>query len=175
MKNILVIGGSYFIGKVFVLDSLKNTEYSIHVTNRGNNPFSRPDVHEYFCDRHDIAAVNKAIPPLDWHTVVDFCAFVPEDVKITINNLPGKINHYIYISTTTVYETSLDLPKFEDSPKLSGPMPGPQGDYGYNKWLTEIELVKQCENKNIPYTIIRPAFVYGQFNYAPRESYFFDL
>jgi len=41
--------------------------------------------------------------------------------------------------------------------------------------MAELELIKQCRKKNIPYTILRPAFVYGQFNYAPRESYFFDL
>jgi len=28
---------------------------------------------------------------------------------------------------------------------------------------------------SIPYTIIRPAFIYGKYNYAPRENYFFDL
>lgn len=175
MKNILVIGGSYFIGKVFMLELLNKEGYSIHVLNRGNNPFKRPDVKEYFCDRHNIAEMKKVVPPLDWHVVIDFCAFVPDDVSSMINNLPGTIEQYIYISTTTVYEISDDFPKFENSPKLSGPLPGPFGDYGYNKWLTEIELVKQCETKNIPYTILRPAFVYGQFNYAPRESYFFDL
>jgi nucleoside-diphosphate-sugar epimerase len=175
MKNILIIGGSYFIGKVFVLELLNKEGYSIHVLNRGHNPFSRPEITEYVCDRHNIAHLKRVVPSLKWDVVVDFCAFVPDDVKSMINNLPGTIEQYIYISTCTVYEITDDFPKYEDSPKLSGPLPGPNGDYGYNKWLTEIELVNQCHEKRIPYTILRPAFVYGQFNYAPRETYFFDL
>ncbi|MDI3312103.1 MAG: NAD-dependent epimerase/dehydratase family protein, partial [Thermoanaerobacterium sp.] len=124
---------------------------------------------------HDIVSIKKVIPPLNWYAVIDFCAFSPEDIKITIGNLPGNINHYVYFSTCSVYKSSLDLPYYEDSPKLSEPLPGPAGEYAYNKLLAEIELSIQCRKTNIPYTIFRPAFVYGQFNYAPRESYFFDL
>jgi nucleoside-diphosphate-sugar epimerase len=31
-----------------------------------------------------------------------------------------------------------------------------------------------CEQRGIPYTILRPCIIYGRYNYAPRESYFFD-
>ena len=51
MKNILVIGGSYFVGRVFVLEMLEKKEYAIHLMNRGNNPFNRPEITEHFCDR----------------------------------------------------------------------------------------------------------------------------
>jgi nucleoside-diphosphate-sugar epimerase len=174
-KNILIIGGSYFIGRVFVLELLKNKEYSIHLMNRGNNPLRLPGIEEHVCDRNDTAGMKKVIPPLDWHVIIDFCAEFPNEIESMISNLPGTIDHYIYISTCTVYEISIDLPKYEDSPKLSGPLPGPFGEYGYNKWLLETELMNLCAKKNIPYTILRPAFVYGPYNYAPRESFFFDL
>ena len=175
MKSILVIGGSYFVGKVFVEELIKHDDYSIYVMNRGNKPLNLEGVHEIRCDRHDIAAVGQAVPPMEWHTIVDFVAYDPTDVDTLIQSLPGSIGHYIFISTTTVYENSLEIPMKEDAPKLTGPLPGPHGDYGYKKWLTELKLKEICEQKGIPHTSFRPAFIYGKYNYAPRESYFFKL
>lgn len=174
-KNILVIGGSYFIGRIFVTALAKKSEYSIHVVNRGRSPLRLPDVEEHVCDRKDIAGIKAKIPALDYHVVVDLCADFPNEIESMIENLPGTIGQYIYISTCTVFEPSNDLPKFEDSPKRSSPQPGPLEEYGYNKGRLELETDNVCGRHNIPYTILRPAFVYGPLNYAPRESYFFDL
>jgi len=174
-KNILIIGGSYFIGRIFVMGLSKKSDYSIHLVNRGKNPLNLPGVEEHVCDRKDITKMRKAIPPLDYYAVLDFCADFPREIANLIENLPGTIGQYIYISTCTVYKPSLDLPKFEDSPKHPSPLPGPIGEYGYNKWLLELETQNVCQKHGIPYTIMRPAFVYGPFNYAPRESFFFDL
>ena len=68
-----------------------------------------------------------------------------------------------------------DLPISEEALQVTGPQPGPHGDYAYNKHLAEEELKIQCKENNIPWTIFRPTFIYGKYNYAPRESYFFDL
>ncbi len=174
-KNILVIGGSYFIGRVFVQMLAGNSNYSMHLINRGRNPLRLPGVVEYVCDRNDMAGLKKVLPPLDYHAVIDFCADFPHEIETVIENLPGTFQHYIYISTCTVYKPSLDLPKFEDAPKIPAPFPGPMEEYGYNKWLLEQETKNSCASLSIPYTILRPAFVYGPYNYAPRESYFFDL
>ena len=174
-KNILIIGGSYFIGRIFVMGLSKKSDYSIHLVNRGRNPLRIPGVEEHVCDRRDITEMKKVIPPLDYHAVLDFCADFPQEINNLLENLPGTIEQYIYISTCTVYKPSLDFPKFEDSPKPSGALPGPMGEYGYNKWLLELETQNVCQKHHIPYTILRLAFVYGPFNYAPRESFFFDL
>lgn len=174
-KNILIIGGSYFIGRIFVMGLSKKSDYSIHLVNRGRNPLRIPGVEEHVCDRKDLTEMKKVIPPLDYHVVIDFCADFPQEINNLLENLSGTIQQYIYISTCTVYKPSLDFPKFEDSPKPSGALPGPMGEYGYNKWLLELEAQNVCQKNNIPYTILRPAFVYGPFNYAPRESFFFDL
>ncbi len=177
MKNILVIGGSYFAGKVFVEELMRNEDCSIYVLNRGNRPLNFEGVTEIVCDRHDISGLRKNVPELDWYAIVDFCAYVPTDVEIILDNLPGTLGHYSYISTTSIYEDSLDLPIREDSPKLTGPQPelGPYANYGYDKWLTELKLAEKCKEKDIPHTSLRPAIIYGKYNYAPRESYFFDL
>ncbi|MFA4910212.1 MAG: hypothetical protein WC649_04135 [Desulfobacteria bacterium] len=54
MKNILIIGGSYFVGRVFVEELVKEAGYSIYVVNRGNVPLNMEGVHEIVCDRNDV-------------------------------------------------------------------------------------------------------------------------
>ena len=41
MKNVLIIGGSYFVGRVFVEELLKEQGYSIYVLNRGRIPIRK--------------------------------------------------------------------------------------------------------------------------------------
>lgn len=176
MKNVLVIGGSYFVGKVFVEELSKVPGYAIYVMNRGNVPLNIEGVTEIKCDRHDTEAMSEAIPSIVWNAVVDFCAYTPEDITTMISTLPSHaIGQYVFISTSSIYEKNNDLPIGEEALQVTGPQPGPHGDYAYNKHLAEEELKIQCKENNIPWTIFRPTFIYGKYNYAPRESYFFNL
>ncbi len=177
MQNILIIGGSYFAGRVLVENLIREGNYNIFVYNRGRVPLRLKEVTEIVGDRDDESRIRHAIPDKDWHALVDFCAYTPDHIGKMIRSLPGALNHYIYISTTTVYKNTWDLPITEESPKLAGKQPelGAYADYGYNKWLAEMKLNQECEKRNIAFTSLRPSIIYGKYNYAPRESYFFDL
>ena len=176
MKNVLVIGGSYFVGRVFVEELSKVPDYAIYVMNRGNVPLHIKGVTEIKCDRHNTEAMCEAIPSIMWSAVVDFCAYTPEDIATMISILPSHaISQYIFISTASIYEKTNDLPIGEGALKLAGPQPGPHGDYAYNKYLAEEELNMQCRKITFPGQSSGPTFIYGKYNYAPRESYFFDL
>lgn len=178
MKKLLILGGSYFVGRVFIEELIKDQSLDIFVLNRGKIPLRKQRVSELICDRHDLDRMKHVVPAVNWHAIVDFCAYQPEDIAGVFDNIPkGRIGQYIYVSTASVYQPTWDLPISEDTPKLTGLQPelGPFADYGFNKWLAELELQKQCRRHGLPYTIIRPAFIYGKYNYAPRENYFFDL
>jgi 2'-hydroxyisoflavone reductase len=175
IKNVLIIGGSYFVGKTFIEELLTKDEYTLYVMNRGTRPLKIDGVKEIVCDRHDTARLTRVVPPLEWQAVVDFCAYEPGDIEMLLQHLPGSVRQYLYLSTATVYQNSRQLPMLENTPKLTGPMPGPGGSYAYKKLLLENELKEFCGRKGIAHVSLRPAFIYGQYNYAPRESYFFDL
>ncbi|MBI5588841.1 MAG: NAD-dependent epimerase/dehydratase family protein [Deltaproteobacteria bacterium] len=177
MKNILVIGGSYFAGRVFVEHMMKSDDYAVHVFNRGHLPLRLPSVTEYVGDREHPDTISTGIPAKEWYAVIDFCGYMPGDIEILIHHLPGKIHHYLFISTTSVYAPGHDLPVKEQSPVVLNPQPelGPMSDYGFDKWRAECKLREICNAKGIHYTIFRPAIIYGRYNYAPRETYFFDL
>jgi 2'-hydroxyisoflavone reductase len=176
-RNILIIGGSYFVGRVCVEMLAEDPDNQITLVNRGNQPIGRPGVVEIVCDRHDYR-LKKALPQKTWQAVIDFCAYTPLDVVQLMLAVPNEaMEHYIFISTVSVYAETMDLPVKEDMPKLQVPQKelSLAADYGYNKWQAEQKVAEYCAKSNIPYTILRPAIIYGKYNYAPRESYFFDL
>ena len=174
-KNILIIGGSYFIGKVSALILFKNKEFNLHLLNRGTHPLRVDGISELICDRHDLSGLQTAVPDLEYDAVVDFCALESSDVEILLDNIRGTVKQYIHISSCTVYQPSLDYPKHEASPLLTEKPYGPAGEYAFNKRNLEAETAAVCSRLGIPFTIFRPAFVYGPYNYAPRESFFFKL
>ncbi len=176
MKQVLVIGGSYFTGRVHAILTSKGDsgdgDIHLHVVNRGNYPLNLPNVTQYVCDRHDTVKLAEILPDITFDAVVDFCGYEPNDISSVVNAISDKIKQYIFISTCSVYDTLGNTPKVETDAMLSNFAGGVVDDYVMKKCLLEIELKNVCAEKNIPYTILRPSFIYGPFNYAPRESYF---
>ncbi|MBD5544840.1 MAG: NAD-dependent epimerase/dehydratase family protein [Lachnospiraceae bacterium] len=168
--KILVIGGTYFLGRVFtIVASRENQE--LFLINRGTYTMNMPSVTEYHLDRHDIDSLKK-LTPQEYDAVVDFCAYLPGDVKNLLQNISGKVKQYIYISTCDVYKRNIDGLKEESAELLDVCYPGEAGEYMYNKMLLEKEMRNTCQGLDIAYTSIRPGIIYGPFNYAPRESMF---
>ncbi len=177
--NILVIGGSYFVGKVFVERAQRVADLEICVLNRGNHPLRIEGVEQRVCDRNDAAQLARLDLAGPWDAVVDFCCYSPPEMERMLAALPaGSCRQYIYLSTASVHADSPLLPITETSPLLQGPQPelGPRAaHYAFNKLGAERALERICTQRGMEFTTLRPTIIYGKYNYAPRESYFFDL
>ena len=176
MKNVLVIGGSVFTGRVFSIKASRSNEFDLHVVNRGNHPMELERVAQYKCDRHDPGMIAKLVPDVPYDALVDFCAYNPGEIEPVISALGGRIKQYVYFSTASVYVPAdgfLD----ERAPMLNASVEstGFVDDYIKKKIDLERELADACSGAGIKYTILRPTFIYGPFNYAPRESFFIEL
>lgn len=174
-KSILVIGGSSFTGRIFSIQISKNEEYQLHVVNRGQFPLNLKNVKEYKSDRHSPRMVARLLPDITFDVMIDFCAYNPGEVSSLLEVLKGRIKQYIVFSTASVYEPNNHKSKEEGDPVVTKSEGDRVSDYIYNKILVEQETIKTCQSLGIPYTIFRPTFIYGPFNYAPRESYFVEL
>lgn len=129
------------------------------------------------CDRNDGEQLGKVVPAVPWQAVVDFCAYTPQDIETTLQALSDhQLGQYIFISSAAVYESDPRKTIDESGATVRARQPhlGPAADYGFQKRLAELAVAEQCDKRNIPYTIVRPTFVFGKYNYAPRESYFFE-
>lgn len=174
-KRVLIIGGSYFVGRVFMVLAARTGNYEFHVVNRGRVKLKMEGITEYICDRHDTAALAGILPGGDWDTVLDFCAYEPDDIASTLKAIPGNVKQYLYISTVTVYDPKGVAPKTEASMVLPASTDDPSYIYAFKKLQLESEAKNACDERGIGLTILRPAFIYGPYNYAPREPYYFKL
>ena len=174
MKKLLVIGGSYFAGRVFTMVAAKSGEFELTLLNRGSFPMdSLPNVTEFHCDRHDISGL-RSFPTDEYDAVVDFCAYTAGDIRMLLENLHGSFARYIFISSVDVYIRGITTPKDENTPRQANQLTGPIGEYMIHKRRLEDELMAYGSFHSIPYTILRPSFLYGPYNYAPRETYYFQ-
>lgn len=167
--KLLVIGGSYFYGRVFVMEAAKAHE--ITVWNRGTYSMESFGVRQITGDRHERAAGYEE----DYDAVIDFCAYEPGDVRDTFRLLTGKIGQYVFISTVDVYERDASVVKREDTPLEERHIAGEAGAYIAGKVALEHETAEVCGSRGIPYTVLRPAILYGPYNYAPRESVYIQM
>ena len=102
---------------------------------------------------------------------MDFCAYEPGDVSSILNALGQQVAHYILLSTTSLYSAEA-VNADENSPLQASFPQGPVGDYLRGKAAVERELISQSV---VPWTSLRPAFIYGPYNYAPREPWMIKL
>lgn len=167
--KLLVIGGSYFYGRVFVMEAAK--EHEVTVWNRGTYSMADFGVRQILGDRHERTAACEE----DWDAVIDFCAYAPGDIRNTVENSTGKIGQYLLISTVDVYERNPALIKTEDTPFEEKTFAGEAGAYIAGKVALEREIAGVCGERGIPYTVLRPAILYGPYNYAPRESAYIQM
>ncbi|MDE6312157.1 MAG: NAD-dependent epimerase/dehydratase family protein [Lachnospiraceae bacterium] len=169
--KILVIGGSYFYGRVFVMQAAK--KHDITVVNRGTYSMKDFGIKEIIGDRHN-KSLWEGIPE-DYDVVVDFCAYETGDIGLVLKHLPEKVKQYIFISTVDVYQRGSGEIKGEDTPLEERKIAGEAGIYIAGKVALEREIRLECEKRQIPATILRPAILYGPYNYAPRESVFIQM
>lgn len=169
--KILVIGGSYFYGRVFVMQTARQQE--ITVVNRGTYSMEEFGVQQIRGDRRD-AALWKSLSQ-SYDAVVDFCAYEAGDIEKVLCHLPVNPSQYIMISTVDVYRRGIDGYKAEDTPFEDRPLPGEAGAYIAGKIALEQELRRVCTEQNVAWTVLRPGILYGPYNYAPRESVYIRL
>ncbi len=169
-KKVLVIGGSYFCGRVFAMLAAKEN-YELTFINRGrySMKYLGENIVEYKADRRDIQSLKSCGLKADFDAVVDFCAYEPSDINDLFEGLSISTKKYIYMSTADVYRRAPGI-KTEVSPRTDTLPTDEAGLYAYKKMLLEDELKTAAAASGFSYTIFRPAFVYGPYNYAPRES-----
>lgn len=167
--KLLVIGGSYFYGRVFVMEAVK--EHAVTVWNRGTYSMADFGVRQIQGDRHERTAACEE----DWDAVIDFCAYAPKDIRSFVENMTGKIGQYVLISTVDVYKREPAVVKTEDTPFEERSFAGEAGIYIAGKVALEREIVEVCGAREISYTVLRPAILYGPYNYAPRESAYIQM
>ena len=168
--KILVMGGSYFLGKSFL--ELACGSHEITIFNRGNRPLTVDGITQIVGDRKSPEDLQK-LSDGEFEAVIDFCAYDEGDIEAVLRQVENTCRQYVFISTIDVYEHGAGKLLDESAAFETKDFGGDIGKYILGKVALEKELVKSAGERGIHYTSIRPAMIYGPGNYAPREGMYF--
>ncbi len=163
--NILVIGGSYFLGPAFIKKALEKG-HTLTVFNRGNRPLGLTGVKEIKGDRTNIEDLKNI--PDSFDATVDLCAYEKGDIDLVKNALSDRTGRYVFISTVDVYKRGEGRSLDESAELETRDFGGQAGAYILGKAALEREIVKYEDR-----CVLRPSVIYGPGNYAPRENIYF--
>jgi len=124
--------------------------------NRGISGDKIPGVTPLQADIHNKEEMLKALGDQDFDVVVDWIAFIPEDVKRDYEIFKGRTKQFIFISSASAYQKPLSEPRITESTPLSNPI----WEYSQNKIACEDYLMQKYRDCDFPVTIVRPSHTY---------------
>ena len=168
--NILVLGGTYFIGKVLV-ELLLFEKHTVSTLNRCTRKPAHDNVRLIVADRHNYLETKNGLQGKNYDVVIDLSGYGRKDVSIVLDSLGKKCGQYIFCSSIAVCsQPPVSWPIIENHKKCSSVA---EGEYGHNKWLAEKRLFQYSQKNNQPISIVRPVYVYGPHDYSGRLDYIF--
>jgi len=159
--RVLIIGGTRFIG-VYLTQLLVEQGHDVVLFNRGNH--APPEgVQQIVGDRTDPAQLQEKLSGESFDAVFDNNGRELSDTQPLVEIFNGKVQHFVYVSSAGVYLKSDEMPHVEGDPV--DPKSRHKG-----KFETEAYLTAQ----GVPFTSVRPVYIYGPQNYNDLEAWFFD-
>ena len=95
--------------------------------------------------------------PID-AVVADFISYDVDALKHKLDLFRNICGQYIFISSIAAYRDQLN---FKLITEKNTPIGNVLWSYGLNKALCEKQLIKECEQSDMNYTIVRPAYTYN--------------
>lgn len=160
--RILVMGGTRFIG-VFLTRLLVAQGHEVVLFNRGNRPLPVAGVGQIHGNRQDPAGLKQALAGERFDAVFDNNGRELSDTQPLVEILADSLQHFVYVSSAGVYLKSDQMPHAE------GDAIDPKSRHK-GKFETEAYLA----SSGVPFTSIRPVYIYGPQNYNDLEAWFFD-
>ncbi len=171
--NVLVIGGTLFIGRPLVAGLLK-AGHQVTVMHRKAGHSLGRRVGEIVADRNDAAAVREAISGKGFEAVFDNVydwerGTTAAHVEASARACGDRLKRYIFMSSVAAYGDGLNHHEGDALAPDDHP-----DSYARNKAMTERVLFRLHQRNGFPVVTIRPPFIYGQGNPFYREAFFWD-
>lgn len=160
--RILIMGGTRFIG-VYLTKILVEKGHEVVLFNRGKRPAPVAGVQQIHGDRTDPEQIKTKLAHESFDAIFDNNGRELSDTQPLAEIFQGQVKHFVYVSSAGVYLKS------DQMPHLEGDAVDPKSRHK-GKFETENYLQKQ----GLPFTSIRPVYIYGPHNYNPLEAWFFD-
>ena len=158
----LIMGGTRFIG-VYLTKALVEQGHEVVLFNRGKKPAPIEGIQQIHGDRQDIEQLTEKLKEEQFDVVYDNNGRELSDTKPLVELFKDQVKQFVYVSSAGVYLKSDQMPHVE------GDAVDPNSRHK-GKFETEAYLAES----GVPWTAIRPVYIYGPQNYNPLEAWFFD-
>lgn len=171
--NVLVIGGTTFIGRLLVSELLK-AGHSVAILHRRSKHSFPKRVENLMADRGDAQAVRRAIGERRFEAVFDNAydwerGTTAAQVEASAMAVGNHLERYVFMSSVAAYGDGLN--HYEGDPLA--PDNHPEA-YVRNKAMSERVLFRMHQRAGLPAVTLRPPFIYGPGNPFYREAFFWD-
>lgn len=155
-KSALVIGGTGFVGTAIV-EELCRQGWEVTALSRGRMPSRLCEpVRLIKADRSEPEQFAQILAGEKFDLAVDCGLKKRPDAQTALEALDGRVGHYVWISTTSVYSPfQPSFPMDEDAVKL------PSLAYAAGKLECEDILQEAWREKDFPVTALRPPYIDG--------------
>jgi len=160
--RVLMMGGTRFIG-VYLTRLLVEQGHEVVLFNRGNKPAPAPGVQQIQGDRTNPTDLKDKLAGETFDAVFDNNGRELSDTQPLAEIFKNRVQHFVYMSSAGVYLKSDQMPHVEGDPV--DPKSRHKGKHDTESYLAE---------QNLPFTSIRPTYIYGPQNYNDLEAWFFD-
>ena len=160
--RILIMGGTRFIG-VYLTKVLVEQGHEVVLFNRGNHPAPVEGVSQIQGDRKDASQLKEKLAGESFDAIFDNNGRELRDTQPLVEIFNGKVQHFVYVSSAGVYLKTPQMPHREGD--AVDPNSRHKGKHHTEAYLAE---------SGIPWTSIRPVYIYGPQNYNDLEAWFFD-
>jgi nucleoside-diphosphate-sugar epimerase len=171
--RVLVLGGNRYIGRHLVEELARRGH---HVTVFNSHPSPLPEgVRRLHGDRQQPGVIEAVLGPEreSFDAVFDNTSYQTTDVTPLVELFRGRVQHYVFTSSTAVYLWPDVQPVTEESAVSDDDAVNPSRGYGAGKVRCERFLRTEFERIGFPATSLRVGHTLGPHSPLPREHAFF--
>ena len=177
-QKVLIIGGTRFSGN-YLWKELVDRGHSVTLYNRGKtDPVAVPGESEadferrvsqtdfIVGDRKDAQQLRTLLGSRSFDVCYDMNGREAADTEPLVEALKmgsPNLKHFVYMSSAGVYKKSEKMPHVE----------GDEVDF-QSRHKGKLNTEELLARSGLPWTSIRPTYIYGAQNYNPLEQYFFE-
>src|SRR5215472_9658802 len=163
--RLLVLGGTHHVGRAVVETALERGD-QVTTLNRGSTGTDVPGTQVRRADRTDKAQLRSALGDDTWDAVIDTWSQAPRVVRDSAALLSGRVGHYGYVSSRSVYTWPIPARADESAPVTSGDAASEQyDDYAAAKRGCELAVLEHFDG---PSVLARAGLILGPYELVGR-------
>ncbi|GAB2773591.1 SDR family oxidoreductase [Terrabacter koreensis] len=169
--RLLVLGGTHHVGRAFVEAGLARGDEVTTLT-RGLTGHAVEGADARHADRLDPDAMRAALGDDEWDAVVDTWSAAPVAVQTSARLLSGRVPHYTYISSRSVYAWPPEPGADENAPVVEGDASSTDdADYAAAKRGGELAVQAEFEGD---IAIARAGLILGPYEIVGRMPFWLN-